>query len=73
MANASPVSSPRMAAATGEGDMTARTWAVDDADPEIVVKMNEFGDGIPAHRRREYTPSSLLQTPTMSAAQNPRR
>ena len=64
MTDASPVSSPRMTATTGEGDMRARTWAVDDADPEIAVKMNEFGDGIPAHRRREYTPQQFTANPS---------
>ena len=70
MTDASPVSS-RMTATTGEGDMRARTWAVDDADPEKAVKMNEFGDSIPTQRRREYTPQQFTANPNYVGSAEP--
>ena len=67
----SPISPPSMKNATGEGDTGTRSWAVDDADPEIAVRMDSYGDSIPAQRRREYTPPQFAANPNYIRSTDP--
>ena len=69
MTEGSPVSSPRMTATTDRGD--AASWAVDDADPEVAVRMNMYGDEIPAQRRREYTSEQFVTNPSYVESRDP--
>ncbi|XP_072177220.1 uncharacterized protein [Diadema setosum] len=41
----------------------AKSWAVDDSDPEVAVRVREFGDAIPADKRREYDARSFRANP----------
>ena len=69
----SPVSPPSTTehTCTGEGDVGARRWAVDDADPEIAVRMDGYGDSIPTQRRQEYTTRQFAANPNYIGSAEP--
>lgn len=63
MTDGGPGHSQRMSDTGEGGDTGARGWTVDDADPEIAVKIDEYGDSIPTPRRRDYTQQDFATNP----------
>ena len=65
----SPTGPPRMTDPTAKGD--AASWVVEDGDPEVAVRMNQYGDSIPAQRRREYTAEQFVTNPNYVESREP--